>query len=602
MGATGATGAGVSDYQQNGTGVGTQPTVNFTNGFGVTNAGGKIVVDGSGFVHTTGTESIAGDKTFTGTTTVNNATTTATASTISTGNGLSTGQALAVDTGSSTFSTGSGTGFFYGGAADSYKGATTISNTGIFTGTLLALTADHTTAGTVLGISAKDLTTGKAIDVQLGTLYNGTTDAQGSVGAVNVRAQNFVNNVFNVSSTGAAGATSSLVNFQSSQLAGQVLNVNATSLSTGKALAVTLGTAGTGIYVNTANLYSGNLVSLNVNGSARLTVDQGGNITGPATSTFSIDNGNASAINIGGTNATTLNLGRSGQTQALLGNATVAGTLGVTGNLSVNTNKFAVNAGTGAITGPNTGSLTIDNGNASSIDIGATTATTLNLGRSGQTQALLGNATVGGTLNGATGGAFSIDNNTAAAINIGGTTATTLNLGRSGQTQALLGNATVAGTLNVTANFSVNTNKLVINSATGAITGPTTAATAFSIDNGNASAINIGGTTATTLNLGRSGQTQALLGNVTVAGTLAVTGNTTHAGSITIGGGTPILKHISVLADGVGSDPAQPNIVSTAAQTCANTSVTLAAGTAAVGDTVIGTPNGTVLPGFNMSW
>lgn len=175
-----------------------------------------------------------------------------TASTITTGNGLTTGQSLAVDTGNSTFSTGSGTGFFYGGATDSYKGANTFSSTGNFTGTLVALTADRTTAGTVLGISAQNLTTGKAIDVSLGALYSGTSDAQGTIGAVNVRAQSFTGNVFNVSASGAGSATANLANFQSTQLAGQVLNVNATQLTSGRAVAVTLGTQGTGLYLNTA--------------------------------------------------------------------------------------------------------------------------------------------------------------------------------------------------------------------------------------------------------------------------------------------------------------------------------------------------------------
>jgi hypothetical protein len=49
--------------------VGAESTLDFTNGFLVTNPAGKIVIDGSGFVHTTGTESIAGDKTLSGNTT-----------------------------------------------------------------------------------------------------------------------------------------------------------------------------------------------------------------------------------------------------------------------------------------------------------------------------------------------------------------------------------------------------------------------------------------------------------------------------------------------------------------------------------------------------
>ena len=143
-----------------------------------------------------------------------------------------------MNTGSSTFSTGRpGRGFFYGGGSNSLTGATNFRSTGNFTGTLVALTADQTTAGTVLGISAQNLTTGKAIDVSLGTLYAGTTDAVGgyTIGAVNVRAQSYTGNIFNVSASGAASSTGTLANLQSNQLAGQILNVTATSLTTGKA-------------------------------------------------------------------------------------------------------------------------------------------------------------------------------------------------------------------------------------------------------------------------------------------------------------------------------------------------------------------------------
>ena len=53
------------------------------------------------------------------------------------------------------------------------------------------------------------LATGKAIDVSLGTLYSGQTDSVAgyTVGAVNVRAQSFIGNVFNVSASGAASST-----------------------------------------------------------------------------------------------------------------------------------------------------------------------------------------------------------------------------------------------------------------------------------------------------------------------------------------------------------------------------------------------------------
>jgi hypothetical protein len=110
--------------QQDGLLVGAETTFNFTNGFAVTNPLGRITIDGSGFVRTTTDQSIAGNKTFTGNTTLGtttvsdgktvtvgsaaNSLTTQTAATVNTGDGLTSGQALAVNTGSSTFTTGAG--------------------------------------------------------------------------------------------------------------------------------------------------------------------------------------------------------------------------------------------------------------------------------------------------------------------------------------------------------------------------------------------------------------------------------------------------------------------------------------------------------------
>ncbi|MDQ2914020.1 MAG: hypothetical protein M3T56_12285, partial [Chloroflexota bacterium] len=307
-----------------------------------------IQLDGT-VVRTSGDQTIAGNKTFTGTTTLGTTnvgnTTVANGSTLAVGNSsnsITTETIASVNTGASTFSTGSGTGFFYGGATDSYKGATTISSTGNFTGTLVALTADRTTAGTVLGISAENLTTGKAIDVMLGTLYNGGSDADGPIGAVNIRAKSFTNNVLNVTASGAAGASSNLVNFTSPQLAGQVLNVDAQSLTTGKAVKVTLGNAGTGFYLNTAAGFSGagnSLIQLQLNGVDKLRVDAAGNTTLGGTlavtgaTTF---NGAVTvAANNNFTQAGTGNFSTGSGTVSLNGNTTVNGTLTATGTATL---------------------------------------------------------------------------------------------------------------------------------------------------------------------------------------------------------------------------------------------------------------------------
>lgn len=577
-------------------------TVDFTNGFVVSGAGSTVTVDGSGFLRTTGNQSASGDKTFsgsttfTGTVTNSNATTTGTNTSIGTGNGLTSGQALSVSTGSSTFGTGSGTGFFYGGASDSYAGAVTISNTGAFTGTLLALTADATTSGTVLGISAQSLTSGKAIDVMLGTLYSGTSDAQGTIGAVNVRAQSFTGNVFNVSASGAGGPSANLANFQSTQLAGNVVNVSGISLTTGTAVSVLLGTSGTGELINTAAGYTGNLLDLRVNNTPVFSVNQAGDTS------------------VGGTLAVSGNA-TVGGTLGVAGNTTLGGTLGVAGDVRVNTNKLTIAAATGNITGPNSGGWTIDNGNASAINIGTGAATTINIGRTGQstvvggaltsTQTFIvgpgapnqfsvssttGNVTAQGTgqfgsssansvnlsgaangspvvlsaigatdpsvgitlapkgagrvtISGSAGGGLDVAAGTNANVVVGSANRIELVGAASGSAPALQinsgstdANVNLALTARGSGRVLITTGGLTVQS--GDILGPTSGV--FSIDNSNASAINIGGATATTLNLGRSGQTQALLGNVTVAGTLGVTGATTLSSTLAVTGNVTV--------------------------------------------------------------
>lgn len=76
-----------------------------------------------------------------------------------------------------------------------------------------------------------------------------------------------------------------------------------------------------------------NVLKLNSSGNISIA----GEIQGGA-----IDRESTGALAIGATNATTINIGRSGQTQALLGNATVAGTLGITGATTIS--KSAANA------------------------------------------------------------------------------------------------------------------------------------------------------------------------------------------------------------------------------------------------------------------
>ncbi len=56
-----------------------------------------------------------------------------------------------------------------------------------------------------------------------------------------MRAHSCTGNVFNVSAEGAGGPSANLANLQSTQLAGQVLNVDALALTAGKAIAIRSG-------------------------------------------------------------------------------------------------------------------------------------------------------------------------------------------------------------------------------------------------------------------------------------------------------------------------------------------------------------------------
>src|SRR5207249_1063452 len=70
-----------------------------------------------------------------------------------------------------------------------------------------------------------------------------------------------------------------------------------------------------------------------------------GGLSGPATAALLIDSGaNSQQITIGGALATQVDVARSGILTRILGSATVGSTLGVTGDFSVNTNKFTASS------------------------------------------------------------------------------------------------------------------------------------------------------------------------------------------------------------------------------------------------------------------
>src|SRR5206468_5931718 len=119
----------------------------------------------------------------------------------------------------------------------------------------------------------------------------------------------------------------------------------------------------------------------------------GATVTGPTSGTFSIDNGNASAINIGNASGLApINIGTANASTVTIGRAATTTTIG--GPLSI----------LGAtVTGPTSGTFSIDNGNASAINIGnasglapinigTANASTVSIGRSATT------TTIGGPL------------------------------------------------------------------------------------------------------------------------------------------------------------------------------------------------------------
>ncbi len=69
-------------------------------------------------------------------------------------------------------------------------------------------------------------------------------------------------------------------------------------------------------------------------------------------------------MTIGGTNATTINIGRTGQTEAMLGNLTVAGTSTLGDNV-----LFSNQGAARSITGPNDASLTVAAGAGQALNL-----------------------------------------------------------------------------------------------------------------------------------------------------------------------------------------------------------------------------------------
>jgi len=258
------------------------------------------------------------------------------------------------------------------------------------------------------------------------------------------------------------------------------------------------------VYVTT--LDTTNIVATGTSTLTTVNID-GGNIDGtvigattPSTAKFTTVDvlstlGVSSDATVGGT------LGVTGVT-TLSNNATVGGTLGVTGVTTLSDN--ATVGGTLGVTGATT---------LSTVDVSSNATVGGTLGVTGVTT-LSNNATVGGTL-GVTGVTTLSDNATVGGT-LGVTGATTLS------TVDVSSNATVGGTLGVTGVTTLSNNATV--GGTLGVTGATTLSTVDVSSNAT-----VGGT------LGVTGVT-TLSNNATVGGTLGVTGVTTLSNNATVGG------------------------------------------------------------------
>ena len=467
-------------------------------------------------------------------------------------------------TANGNFTTGAGTGFYYGGATGSLVGANTISSTGAFTGTLFALTADSTATGTILGISGQNLSTGKAIDVSLGAAYNLTgNDTSGkAAGAVNIRAGAYNGNIFNVLSTANTGSTTmNLANLQSGQTDGQLLKIyttgtyagtagtgilnidantatggtvariTATSLtgaSQGLSIALGAGSASTtAILVNSSSAFAGNLIDLQSNSGSQFKVDAtnttvAGNLLGSNASGFSIDATSATALKLGTTTGTgTVNISRATQTTAIGGNATVVGTTISGGTLTVTgttpSNALVVSGSTGNLTAQGLGTFGPNAGNQLIVQ-GAATGTGVQLRSIGSSDAnvaisIAPSGTGRVTIVGGSGG-LDVEN----TIVAGSTKTNKLTLAGSATTVPVSLTATGLDT-----NISIQ----LVPKGAGALLGPATAAFLIDVPPPPASAqqITIGGTSATQVDIARSGILTRILGSATVGSSLGVTGD-----------------------------------------------------------------------------
>jgi hypothetical protein len=147
--------------------------------------------------------------------------------------------------------------------------------------------------------------------------------------------------------------------------------------------------------------------------------------------------------------------------------------------------------------------------------LGAKNAIGVLVGRASYPIQLAGTVTCTGSLAATSIVSGAFDTSAAATLGLGITNATTITIGRTGQTVSHPGNATVTGTLGVTGAATLGS----------VVTG--------AIDTSAAAVFNLGITNATTITIGRTGQSVSLPGNVSITGTGTVGGVATFGGQVT---------------------------------------------------------------------
>ena len=217
------------------------------------------------------------------------------------------------------------------------------------------------------------------------------------------------------------------------------------------------------------------------------------------------------------------------------GNTTIEGTLGVTGNVNINTNKFNIIASTGNTSIAGTLGVTGDvSVNTNKFNITASSGNTTIAGTLAVTNLATFNngVVVSGSSSPAT-EYFRVNDGTSTKFEIDSATGNTTIAGTLGVTGA----TTLSSTLGVTGNFAVNTNKFTVN----ATSGNTLVAGTLDVTNDLAIATNKFNVASAT-------------GNTTIAGTLSVTGLTTLNNGLTLVGSNTTQTEFFKTQNGSGVD------------------------------------------------